>query len=350
MVSQVLTTLFGKTDDGEEIYKFTIENKNGLTLEVINYGAIITGIKCPDKNGKFDDITLGFDDFEGYYRLNVPYFGATIGRVCNRIANGRFQIDGVTYHLPVNDPPNSLHGGWKGFDKRVWDHTVKDNSVTFSRVSSDGEEGYPGNLTVQATYGLNDDNEIHCNVTATTDKATIVNITSHSFFNLAGQTNANVLNHTAQITAESYLSSDSIRIPTGEIVPVKDTPAFDFTVAKEFGRDVKQTPNHGYDNNYCITNPGDITKLQARVTEPNSGRGIEIYTTQPGIQLYTANDLDGGIVGKGGIAYPKYGAFCLETQNWPDAIHHENFPNSILRPGDTYTETTIYKLFVFKTK
>jgi aldose 1-epimerase len=334
---------FGKTPDGTAVEEYTLTNKNGVKAKVITYGAILTELHVPDKDGKLTDVVLGFDDLKGYL-AGHPYFGATVGRVANRIAKGKFTLDGKEYKLAVNNGPNALHGGVKGFDKVVWKAEPSKNaaSVKFTYVSADGEEGYPGKLTATVTYMLTDKNELRLDYTATTDKATPVNLTNHSYFNLAGPASGDILDHEIMIAADKYTPTDDTLIPTGEIKPVKGTP-YDLTTPTPIGKHIGELKG-GYDINYVL-NRSDAKEppLAARVREPKSGRVMEVYTTEPGIQFYTGNFLDGTIKGKGGVVYKKHQGFCLETQHFPDSVNHKEFPSTIVEPGKTYKQTTIYQ-------
>jgi aldose 1-epimerase len=337
---------FGKTSDGTPVELYTLTNGK-ITAKVMTYGAILTELIVPDRTGKPADVVLGFDTLEGYL-AGHPYFGATVGRVANRIAGGKFTLDGKEYKLAVNNGPNSLHGGIKAFDKVVW--KAEDVSgpagaaVKFTYKSPDGEEGYPGNLDVAVTYTVTDQNEVKLDYKATTDKATPVVLTNHSYFNLAGPASGTILDHELMLNAENYTPGDETMIPTGSIAPVKGTP-LDFTTSTSIGARIAQIKGDpgGYDNNYVIDNDAKLPNVAARAYDPKTGRVMEVLTTEPGVQLYTSNFLDGKTKGKGGVVYKKNQAFCLETQHFPDSVHHANFPSTILRPGQTYTQTTIYR-------
>ena len=338
---------YGKTADGMPVDMYVLTNAHGMKAKVITYGAILTDLEVPDRDGKVGNVVLGFDDLKGYLTAH-PFLGATVGRVANRIAGGKFKLKGKTYRLAVNNGPNSLHGGKKGFDKVVWKAEVVRRkagpAVRFTYESPDGEEGYPGNLSLAVTYTLTDDNEIRIDYKATTDKATPVNLTNHSYFNLAGPQSGTILGHELMLAADKYTPVDDALIPTGEIKPVKGTP-LDFTKPKKIGADiaeVKGDPN-GYDHNFVLRKGKKRLKLTARVYEPKTGRVMVMYTTEPGVQFYTGNFLDGKVKGKGGVAYKKHQGFCLEAQHFPDAVHHANFPSIILEPGKTYRQTTVYK-------
>jgi aldose 1-epimerase len=339
---------FGKTPDGVPVEAYAISNGKGMTATVITYGALLTELHVPDKKGNLADVVLGMDNLDGYLKGH-PYFGATVGRVANRIANGKFTLDGKEYQLAVNNKPNHLHGGTKGFDKVVWkvkNAPAKDgDSVTFTYSSPDGEEGYPGKLDVTVTYTLTTANELRIDYTATTDKATPVNLTNHSYFNLGGHDSGDVLGHELMVAADKYTPTDDTLIPTGKIEPVKGTP-YDFTTATPIGKrlgEIKGDPG-GYDVNYVLRGgEGKGPHLAARVKDPKSGRVMEVLTTEPGVQFYTGNYLDGKLKGKGGTVYKKHQAFCLETQHYPDSVNHSEFPSVILKPGATYTQTTVHK-------
>jgi len=351
MKPSIQKTVFGKTKDGAAVDLFTLTNSNGMKAKIMTYGAILTELHVPDRQGKLDDVVLGFDDLESYLKGH-PHFGATTGRVANRIAKGKFTLDGKEYTLAVNNGPNSLHGGLKGFDKVVWKAEPKEApeaaAVQLTYVSPDGEEGYPGNLTTVVTYTLTDQNEIRIDYKATTDKATPVNLTNHSYFNLAGPQSGDILGHELMLEADEYTPADDTLIPTGEIRSVKGTP-LDFTKPATIGSRIAQVADKtgGYDHNFVIRGKGKSLALAARTYEPKTGRVMEMYTTEPGVQLYTGNFLDGKLKGKGGVVYQKHQAFCLEAQHFPDSVNQPKFPSVILRPGQTYTQTTAYK---FSTK
>ena len=343
----VVKTDFGKTSDGTAVDLYTLTNGR-ITAKVMTYGAILTELDVPDPKGNVADVVLGFDNLAAYI-TDSPHFGATVGRFANRIAKGKFTLDGKEYHLALNNGPNSLHGGLKGFDKVVW--KAEDVSgpsgpaVKFSYVSKDGEEGYPGNLSVAATYTVTDDDALRIDYEATTDKATPLNLTNHSYFNLGGPASGAVYGHEVMLTASRYTPVDETLIPTGEIAPVKGTP-LDFTQSMPIGAHINELKGDpiGYDHNYVLPpSDGKIPALAARVTEPKSGRTLEMYTTEPGVQLYTGNFLDGSITGKDGVVYRQHQSFCLEAQHFPDSVNQPSFPSTILRPGETYTQTTIYK-------
>lgn len=334
--------------DGTEVEAFTLKNTNGLEVRAITYGAIITSITTPDRAGAFRDIVLGFDTLDPYVKGH-PFFGAIVGRYGNRIAKGRFVLDKTEYTLATNNGPNHLHGGVRGFDKYVWKADVlSENSLRFSRVSPDREEGYPGTLNVEVIYSLTNYNELIVDYAATTDLPTHVNLTQHSYFNLAGQGSGDVLGHEMTINADRYTPVDSALIPTGELAPVEGTP-FDFRKPTAIGARIDAThpqikSGGGYDHNFVLERQtADRLELAARVVEPKSGRWMEVATSEPGVQFYTGNFLDGSITGKGGASYGRRSGFCLETQHFPDTPNRENFPTTELRPGERYSSRTVFK-------
>ncbi|HEU5068898.1 MAG TPA: aldose epimerase family protein [Verrucomicrobiae bacterium] len=337
------------TADGQEVDLYTLSNKRGAVATIMNYGGIVTSLKVPDENGNLVDVVLGYDNLDGYL-TNSPYFGALIGRYGNRIAKGKFTLDGVAYSLATNNYPNALHGGVKGFDKRVWTATpmeTKDGpALKLTYHSADMEEGYPGNLNVTAVYTLTDDNALKLVFTATTDKDTIVNLTHHSYWNLSGR--GDILDHLVYINADKFTPVDATLIPTGELRPVQGTP-FDFTKPTAIGArinaddpQIKYGP--GYDHNWVVNQkkPGQLT-LDARVTSPDSGITMEVYSTEPCLQFYAGNFLDGTITGKGGRVYNFRNAFCMEPQHAPDSPNEPSWPSVVLKPGQTYHNTIIYK-------
>ena len=335
---------FGQTADGTAIESYTIYNSQGASAKLITYGATVAELHVPDKNGKMADVVLGFDNLEGYLGQH-PHFGGAIGRYGNRIAKGKFTLDGKEYQLAINNPPNSLHGGPTGFDRRVWKAQpveVKDGaSVRCTYLSKDGEENFPGNLTVSVTYTLTNTNQFKLEYSAETDKDTIVNLTNHSYFNLAGS--GDVLKHVLYLNADKYTPVDATLIPTGEIASVENTP-LDFRKPTAIGAHLGEIKDiGGYDHNYVVNGAAGKLRIAARVTEPSSGRQMEVWTTEPGVQFYSAIGLNGSITGKGGIAYPKYGALCLETQHYPDSPNRPNFPSTVLKPGARFYSETIYK-------
>jgi aldose 1-epimerase len=337
--------------DGKPVELFTLTNAAGVEVKAINYGGIITSWRTPDRDGQLADIVLGFDDPAAYIKGNSPYFGAVVGRYGNRIAKAQFTLDGHTYKLAANDGANHLHGGTRGFDKVLWSgQTIKSGrgvGVAFSRVSPDGEEGYPGNLKVRITYTLTDKNELIVNYEATTDKATPVNLTQHSYFNLAGQGTGDILGHVLRINADRFTPVDETLIPTGELAPVDKTP-FDFRQPTAIGARINSEHpqiqfGHGYDHNWVLARAaGNGLSLAAEVTESRTGRTLQVTTTEPGLQFYTGNFLDGTITGKEGKIYRQRYAFCLETQHFPDSPNQSKFPSTILRPGATYRSQTVF--------
>jgi aldose 1-epimerase len=343
---------FGQTPDGQQVQLYTLTNANGLKAEITNYGAIVTSLYVPDRDGKMDDIVLGYDNLQGYIR-NSPYFGAIVGRYGNRIGKGTFTIDGTEYHVTVNDGANSLHGGRKGFDKVVWKSEPLERhdgvGVKLTYLSKDGEEGYPGNLTATVTYVLTNDNELRVEYEATTDKATPVNLTHHGYWNLTG-CKRDILAHELMIDADKYTPVDSGLIPTGELASVEGTP-FDFRKLTPIGARINEDNDQlkfgkGYDHNWVLNKTDSEMKVAAEVYEPTSGRVLTISTTEPGIQFYSGNFLDGTITGKGGIVYKHRYGLCLETQHYPDSPNKPNFPSTILRPGEVYKTQTVHKFSV----
>lgn len=332
--------------NGLEVKIFTLTNSKGMVVKVTEYGATLTELWVPDRHGKFADVVLGFDRLDEY--VNRPsYFGPIVGRVANRIAQGRFTLDGKEYTLAKNNGPNHLHGGVKGFDKRVWKSrplpaTANEVAIEFTYTSPDGEEGYPGTLNVTVVYTLTDANELRLDYTATTDEATPINLSNHSFFNLAGS--SNILGHVLTINADRYTPVDKTLIPTGEIFPVKDT-GLDFTKPRRIGERIDEFRSFpgGYDHNFVLNSSGRKLTFCARVEDPNSGRVMEISTTEPGLQFFSGNRLDGRFTGVGGVEYIQYGGLCLEPQHFPDSINHPDFPNTVLRPGGTFKSATAYK-------
>jgi aldose 1-epimerase len=350
MNSSSTSVPFGSVD-GKAVTLYTLKNSKGAEARIMNYGGIVQSLIVPDRNGKMDDIVLGYDNLDGYLK-ETPYFGALIGRYGNRIGKAKFNLDGKTYTLAANNGPNSLHGGLKGFDKVVW-NVVKatGDTLELQYTSKDGEEGFPGNLNVTATYVLTDENALRVDFKATTDKATVVNLTQHSYFNLAGQGKGDILGHEVYINADKSTPVDSTLITTGEIKDVAGTP-FDFRKPTTIGARINDPDTvlqygPGYDHNWVINKPLGQLGLQARVTEPNSGRVMEVISDQPGLQFYAGNFLDGTITGKGGAVYQRRTGFCMEPQHYPDSPNKPNFPSVVLRPGQTYKCVVIYK---FSTK
>jgi aldose 1-epimerase len=338
---------FGALPDGREVTLYTLRNAKGMEVRIMNYGGLVQSVKVPDKNGTMGDVSLGYDDLQGYL-TNTPYFGALVGRYGNRIAKGKFSLDGQEYTLAVNNGVNALHGGLKGFDKQMWDchpeMTSQGPSLRLHYVSKDGEEGYPGNLDVTAVYTLTDDNGLRLEFTATTDKDTVVNLTHHSYWNLRGS--GTILDHVVYINADKYTPVDSTLIPTGELAPVEGTP-FDFRTPTAIGARIHDDNEqlkfgNGYDHNWVINNPGSLQVI-ARVSEPTTGRVMEVLSDQPGLQFYSGNFLDGTITGKGGWTYQFRDAFVMEPQHFPDSPNHPDFPTTELKPGETYHNTIEYR-------
>jgi aldose 1-epimerase len=338
------------TREGRPINLYTLTNSHGIEVRAMNYGGIILSIRVPDRKGQFADIVLGHENLEGYIP-NPPFLGAVVGRYANRIANGTFTLDGKTYTLPKNDGPNTLHGGvTRTFDKVVWeDAPLKGDKpgVTFTYLSKDGEEGFPGNLTAKVTYTLTDDNELVIDYEATTDKASPINLSQHSYFNLAGEGSGDILNTELMLNADRFTPVDKNLIPTGELRPVKGTP-FDFTTPTKIGARIDDNYEQlvlgkGYDHNFIINRKGSGLELAARAYEPGSGRILEVFTTQPGVQFYTGNFLDGTVTGKHGHVYKRRNAFCLETQHFPDSPNHPDFPSTTLKPVQTFHEKAVFK-------
>ena len=335
---------FGSLPDGTAVDLFTLTNDKGLRARLMTYGATLVSLEVSDIYGQPGDIVLGYDTLDGYVK-NSPYFGAIVGRYGNRIAKGRFTLSGVTYKLATNNGENHLHGGIKGFDKVVWEgEAVKAPNavgVKFTYLSKDGEEGYPGNLRCTIIYMLTNENELTLRYEAETDKPTPVNLTHHSYFNLAGQGNGDILGHALMLNSDKYTPVGDGLIPTGELRTVKDSP-MDFTTAKTIGSRIEQVAG-GYDHNYVLNRGEDTVELAAQVYEPATGRVMEIFTTEPGIQFYSGNFLDGTITGKQEKIYLKHYGFCLETQHYPDSINKPQFPSVVLRPGGTYRTTTFFR-------
>lgn len=326
--------------DGNAARLYTLRNDSGVTMQVTNYGAIITSLHVPDRNGTPADIVLGYDDLAGYI-AQTPYFGAVVGRSANRIANGQFELDGRSYQLAQNNGTNHLHGGRKGFDKQVWKARTFDTAdgpaIEMTYVSSDGDEGYPGELRATVRYTLTNDNRLLVDMSATTDAPTLCNLAQHTYWNLAGHASGSIEGHRLKLHADHYTPVDEKLIPTGEIAPVAGTP-FDFTKAKPIGQDLKKIESDpvGYDHNIVVRGEPFEMKTVAEVVEPTSGRKMVLRANQPGVQFYSGNFLDGTLTGKGGAVYQQYQGFCLETQVYPDAIHNPNWPQAVLRPGERY--------------
>ena len=341
---------FGQTPEGQSVVIYTLTNSHGAEVKITNYGGIVTSLKVPDRTGRLGDIVLGFDNLDAYLKGN-PYFGATIGRYGNRIAKGRFTLNGVEYKLAVNNGANHLHGGIKGFDKVVWNarplKIPNGAALELTYLSKDGEEGYPGNLSVKVTYTLTNANELKIEYSATTDKDTVLNLTHHSYFNLAGQGNGDILKHTLFMNANRFTPTDAGSIPTGELKSVRNTP-FDFLRATEIGARINEADQQlqfgkGYDHNFVLNGKSGTMRLGARVYEAGSGRLMEVWTTEPGMQFYTGNFLDGTLTGKDGKVYNQRYGFCLETQHFPDSPNEPKFPSTTLRKGARYHTVTVYK-------
>lgn len=345
-------TSFGKVKGGQAVDSYTLRNSSGTEAVIITYGARVRSLKCPDASGKIADIVLGFDDIEGYQGEN-PYFGAIVGRYGNRIAKGKFTLDGKTYTLARNNGENALHGGLKGFDKVLWQAKEVTGSgspaVELTYVSKDGEEGYPGTLRATIRYALTDDGELKIDYEASSDKSTVVNLTNHSYFNLAGEGSGDILGHRIRIDADRFTPVDAGLIPTGELKSVAGTP-FDFRQGRPIGERIAASDEQivrgkGYDHNFVLNGYAGRLRKVVRVTEPKSGRVLEVSTTEPGVQFYTGNFLDGSVRGKGGKAYGHRGAFCLETQHFPDSPNQPSFPSTVLTPGKIRKSSTMYKMF-----
>jgi len=342
---------FGKTTDGQSVDIYTLKNRRGMEARITNYGGIVVSLAAPDRNGKFADVVLGYNDLDTYMRPPFPYFGAIVGRYGNRIAKGRFTLNGVEYKLAVNNGENSLHGGLKGFDKVVWTarerKTPAGPALVLNYLSKDGEEGYPGNLRVIVVYTLTNNNELKIEYNATTDKDTVTNLTHHSYFNLAGEGNGDILNHRVVLRANSFIPTDAGSIPTGEIRNVAGTP-FDFRKANTIGERINNDDEqlkfgNGYDQTWVIDGRMGVLRQAAVVYEATTGREMEVWTTEPGVQFYTGNFLDAAIIGKSGKPYPRRSGLCLETQHYPDSPNEPKFPTTTLRKGATYRSTTIYR-------
>jgi aldose 1-epimerase len=340
---------FGTTPDGTSVELFTLTNAHGLQVQITTYGGAVVSLLLPDREGKLGDVALGFETLAEYVEKS-PYFGCIAGRYANRIARGKFTLDGVAYTLAQNEGVNHLHGGERGFDKAVWraqEKSAPDGAgLVLAYLSADGEEGYPGNLAVQVTYTLTDDDELRIDYTAATDEPTIVNLTNHTYFNLADGGAGDVLGHELMIDADAFIPVDETQIPTGELRPVASTP-MDFRELTPIGARIDQDDEQlrrglGYDHNWVLNNSNGTLALAARVQEPVTGRAMAVYTTEPGIQFYSGNFLDGTVTGKGGNVYRKRHGLCLETQHFPDSPNHPHFPSTVLRPGETYQTTTVY--------
>jgi aldose 1-epimerase len=333
----------------DSVFQYTLTNKNGMIVKILNYGGTVTDIMAPDKNGKMGNVVLGYDSLAGYLQTGNPYFGCLVGRYANRIANAKFTLDGKEYTLAANNNGNTLHGGLKGFDKVIWKvESHSDSSLTLFYDSPNGEEGYPGNLQVNVIYQLKPDNSFTINYRARTNAPTPVNLTNHCYFNLSAGTDSTILDHELMLRADKYTPVNDKLIPTGKIDDVKGGP-MDFMSAKKIGKDIAQAPGGGgFDHNWVLKNSFDWSGPMATLYHVQSGRYMEVYTTEPGIQFYSGNFLDGTLKNtRGGAKYVKHAGLCLETQHFPDSPNQPSFPNTILKPGETYTQTTVYK---FSTK
>ncbi|MES1937758.1 aldose 1-epimerase [Salinisphaera hydrothermalis C27AD] len=346
---------FDKTPQGKQIERYHLTNRNGMSVDIITFGARVQAIHMPDKNGKVADIALGFNNVKDYIDHKSTYFGATIGRYGNRIANGKFKLDGKTYHLPKNNGPNTLHGGTEGFDQKVWAASPIDTGntvgVELTHFSPDGTMGFPGNLAVTVRYTLDNDNDLRIHYSAVSDKDTVINLTNHTYFNLAGAGSGTVLDQVAMINADQFTPINDTLIPTGKLESVSGTP-LDFTTPKPIGQDIHadnqqlkyaEPKQGGYDFNWVLNSDGDLHKLAVRVTDPKSGRTVEMYTSEPGVQFYTSNFLDGSFKGTNGKTLGHWGGFTLEAQHYPDSPNQPNFPSTELKAGQKYTQTTVYK-------
>lgn len=342
---------FGKTADGQSVDIYTLTNRHGMKARITNYGGIVVSLTAPDREGRYADVALGYNDLDSYLKPPFPYFGALIGRYGNRIAKGRFTLDGVEYKLAVNNGENSLHGGIKGFDKVVWTasevRSPAGPALDLKYLSKDGEEGYPGNLSVNVVYTLTNNDELKIAYRATTDKDTVLNLTHHSYFNLAGEGSGDILKHRLVIKANRFLPTDAGAIPTGELRNVAGTP-FDFLRMTAIGTHINDDNEqikigNGYDHTWVVDGLMGKLRQAAIVFEPTSGRVMEVWTTEPGVQFYTGNYLDGTAIGKSGKAYQRRNGFCLETQHYPDSPNHPKFPTTTLKKGQTFSSTTVYR-------
>jgi aldose 1-epimerase len=340
---------FGTTIEGAEAYIYTLINSNGMTAEITNFGGVLVSLKVPDSKGSFEDVVLGFDELDKYMSEG-PFFGALIGRFANRIENGSFKLNGIEYNVPKNDGRNCLHGGPKAFDKKLWEANPiegKEQALELTYLSKDEEEGFPGNLQVKVTYTLTEDNSIKIDYYGVSDKDTVINLTNHSYFNLSGHASGNILKHKLMLNADKFTVNNQFSIPTGEVREVKGTP-MDFTKFTEIGKNIdsnyEQTVfGKGYDHNWVLNVSGKTPEKAAEVIDENSGRGMEVYTTKPGVQFYSGNFLNDSYIGKGAVPYAIRAGFCLETQYFPNAMNTPHFPSPVLRAGEEYKHTTIYK-------
>jgi aldose 1-epimerase len=357
----ITKSAYGKAPDGTAVDAYTLSNSKGMRVKILTYGATIAELWTPDREGNVADVVLGFDDMKGWTGPGNPFFGCIVGRYANRIAKGKFTLEGKEYTLAVNNGPNHLHGGKKGFDKNVWEFVKSAESdgalakdpkgfvqITFAYTSADGEEGYPGEVKTQVTYTLGNDNTLSIDYSATTDKTTIINLTNHAYFNLAGHGSGNVLDQQLQLFADNYTPTDETLIPTGKIAPVEGTP-YDFRKPEKIGARIGKIKG-GYDVNYVVNRKKDAPSLAqvARVIDPKSGRMLDMFSTEPGVQLYTAGHMDGTVAGKGGAKYPQFAGFCLEAQKYPDTPNQPEFPSAVLKKGETYTQKTVYQFGINK--
>jgi aldose 1-epimerase len=342
--TQVTKQLFGKMPDGTSVDSFTLSNGK-IEVRILSYGATIQSLRAPDRQGKVSDIVLGYDTLDGYLSKGDPYFGAIVGRYANRIANGRFQLNGTTYTIPADSGPNALHGGPRGFDKMIWKAMPLKDGVEFSLTSPDGDQGFPGTLQATVRYALHD-STLSIQYTAAADRPTVVNLSNHAYFNLAGQEQGDILHHELMIAASRFTPVDANLIPTGELSSVEGTP-FDFREPHPIGERIDQADQqlkfgHGYDHNWVLNSAGGKLQKAAEVYEPTSGRVLEVLTTQPGLQFYSGNFLDGTVTGKGGRVYAHRSGLCLETQHFPDSPNHANFPSTEVKPGKEFHSTTVF--------
>lgn len=331
---------FGELENHRPVDLFTLKNSHGLEVNIINYGGIITSVRTPSKNGNFKNVVLGYDNLDKY--LADPFFlGALIGRYGNRISNGKIEIDGREFRLDQNEGEHHLHGGNNGFHTVLWDAEIKEDKLSLSYLSRDGEAGYPGNLDVNVSYSLNDQNELIIEYKAETDKATHVNLTNHAYFNLSGDFESNILDHQLTLHADRYTIVDEDLIPTGEFSKIDNSP-MNFTRSKKIGTDIGDVPG-GYDHNYVINRENNELQKSAELLHPETGRKLEVFTTEPGVQFYSGNGLDGSMKGYGGVAYGQHSGLCLETQHFPDSPNHSHFPSTLLTPEEWYHSSTVYK-------
>ena len=330
----------------DSVHQYTLTNQNGMQVSILNYGGTVTNILAPDKNKQLGDVVLGFDSLNGYLQKGNPYFGCLVGRYANRINKGKFIIDNITYQLPVNDHGlNTLHGGMSGFDKKIWETTIlNDSSLQLTYTSKDGEEGFPGNLKTVVVYSLSSDNALRIEYSATTDKSTPVNLTNHSYFNLSAGKSSTILDHVLMIKANHFTDVNAELIPNGKQPDVIGTP-MDFTSPKPIGKEIAAVTG-GYDHNWVLNKTGNSLEQVASVYDSTSGRYLELFTTEPGLQFYTGNFLDGTLKGKNNWVYGQHAALCLETQHFPDSPNQPSFPNTILKPGETYKQTTVFRFSV----